>query len=294
MDALRPEPTLEGAVAAAVAVARELGLQVQQPRLISAGANVIVALDPAPVIARACGELGPLRPNRGGDHMRRELALASWIAERDGPVVPPSSLIDPGPHLRDGHWLGFWEPADGPSGVDADGAAPALRELHELIAGYDGELPVMSQVVDDVPPMLAAAIEAGGLDEGAGEMVTTRLERLAPVLLDPPRPVQPIHGDAQPHNLMRRDGRLCWIDFEECCLGPVEWDLVCLYRGWQDVAIGDLSAYGPGPDPSALMPFIEGRMLQGAAYLGLLAAGDPDRRPRRDELLARLERLPEP
>ncbi|MFN8151024.1 MAG: phosphotransferase [Solirubrobacterales bacterium] len=286
---------MEGAVAATVAVARDLGLEVERPRIISAGANVVVALDPASVIARACGELGPLRPNRGGDHMTRELALAAWIAERGGPIVPPSARIDPGPHLRDGYWLGFWEPADGPSEVDANGAAPALRELHEVIADYDAELPVMSQVIDDVPPMLAAAVAAGGLSAEAGAMVAERLGRLTPSLLDPPLPAQPIHGDAQPHNLMQHGGRLCWIDFEECCIGPVEWDLVCLYRGWQDVPVGDLSAYGASVavDDDALMPLIEGRMLQGAAYLGLLAATDPSRRPHRDELLARLERMPE-
>lgn len=289
----RSEPTVAGAVRAALAVAGDMGLEASSPRVLAQHGNVVVALDPEPVVARVCGVLAPLRPNRGGDHMRRELALMSWIAERGGPVVPPSHLVDPGPHLRDGYWLGFWEPADGPADVDADGAAPVLRELHDLLAGYEGDLPVMSQVIDDVPPMLAAAVASGGLDAEAGAMVAARLERLTPTLLDPPLPVQPIHGDAQPHNLMRRDGRLAWIDFEECCRGPVEWDLACLYRGWQDVRIPDLAAYGSAVDPDALLPFIEGRMLQGAAYLGLLAADDPERRPRRDELLERLERLPE-
>jgi hypothetical protein len=287
------EPTVEGAVSAAVAVALELGVETTAPRLLSQSGNIVIELDPEPVIARVCGVLGPLRPDRGGEHMRREMALMAWVAERGGPVVSPSRRVDPGPHLHDGYWLGFWEPAEGPADAEATEAEPVLRELHDLIADYDGDLRTMAPVIDDVPPMLAKAVEWGGLTQDAAEMVAGRLERLLPILRDPPVPVQPLHGDAQPHNLLRLDGRLVWNDFEECCLGPVEWDLACLHRGWQDVPMPDLSGYRAGMDPAALAPFVEARMIQGAAFVGLLSRNDPARRPRRDDLLARLERMPE-
>lgn len=77
-------------------------------------------------------------------------------------------------------------------------------------------------------------------------------------------------ADPQPHKLPRLDG---------------------LHRGWQDIALPGLSGYRSDMKPATFEPFIEGRMIQGAAFVDLLAADDQARRPRRDELLDCLRRL---
>jgi thiamine kinase-like enzyme len=41
--------------------------------------------------------------------------------------------------------------------------------------------------------------------------------------------VRPLHGASHPGNLVAvRGGGIVWIDFEDVCLGPVEWDLATI------------------------------------------------------------------
>lgn len=101
-----------------------------------------------------------------------------------------------------------------------------LVDLHDTLRSYPGELPMLAPAVNDIPLGLAAlgratdvfsAAEIGGVRAAA--------ERLRPFLEAPNGPTQPLHGDVHPGNLIpTRDG-LVWIDFEEVCRGPIEWDL---------------------------------------------------------------------
>ena len=89
-------------------------------------------------------------------------------------------------------------------------------------------------------------------------------------------------------NLLRKGERLLWNDLEDCCLGPVQWDLVCLLRTEGDVVAADLVAYGSDVDPDSLRPFTEARLIQAAAWLGLVCAESPRWRRERDHCLALL------
>jgi hypothetical protein len=282
----RPELTVGSAVDTAIAVAREHGLRVDEPRVLSESNNVVVALDPAPVIARVTLILGALRPNGGGEAMRNEVEMAAHVHRKGGPVVPPSAELPPGPHRRDGHWVSFWERADGESRASAAEAAPILRELHEAIADFDGELRPMATVLDDVPVVTAEAERTGGIDAAGADLMRRSLARLEPVLLEPGLPVRPLHGDPHVGNLLVHDGRPAWTDFEDCGLGPVQWDLVCLLRARGEVDARELAAYGEDVDPASLAPFVAAGMIRGAAWLSLLAVSDPGYARDRDERLS--------
>ncbi|WP_306044008.1 hypothetical protein [Nocardia cyriacigeorgica] len=76
------------AVDAAVAVARDLGLTVTDPRVLHDLFSVVVHLAPAPVVAR----IPTVLPGNGGleglaRRQRSELNVAHWIAEQ-GPGDP--------------------------------------------------------------------------------------------------------------------------------------------------------------------------------------------------------------
>ncbi|MGH4019382.1 MAG: phosphotransferase family protein [Pseudonocardiaceae bacterium] len=72
-------------------------------------------------------------------------------------------------------------------------------------------------------------------------------ERLRPFWEAPSGDLRPLHGDVHPGNLIAtRDGPV-WIDFEEACRGPVEWDLALL--SWSDA---DAVAAHHRPDPELL------------------------------------------
>src|SRR5262245_47996208 len=95
------------AVAAAQAVAREHGVACDEAVPIAAGSNVLVHLKPSPVVARVMTGTALLHadPERW---LAREVAVGVFLRERTDVVVPPTDLMPPGPHERDGLWMTMW------------------------------------------------------------------------------------------------------------------------------------------------------------------------------------------
>ncbi len=247
------------AVAVAVAVARAQGLRVDEPVVLAEGYSVRVHVAPAPVVVRvptlAAQSRPPIRP-----WLERELAVASWLVAAGAPVIPPADEVDPGPHEHDGAVVSLWrfvelDPMAMPS-PQTFGAA--LGELHEVLAGYPGELPLLAGPAADIPYGLDRA-EAEGLLGVADLAVARRAqERLAVALAEPSGFLRPLHGDAHTGNLLvARDGRLLWNDWEDVCCGPVEWDLASMTVGPAAVA-----AYPGDLDPERLAIYRDVRRLQ--------------------------------
>jgi len=82
----------ERAVWAAVGTARAQGLRVDDPIVIGDAANVLVRLDPSPVVARVPMTLSFLR---GRDWFETEVLVASALAESESPVAAPTAVADP-------------------------------------------------------------------------------------------------------------------------------------------------------------------------------------------------------
>jgi hypothetical protein len=201
----------ESAVAAAVAVAAEHGLRSDDPLVLRDAWHVLVHLRPLPLVARvSSGRPYPEGPSE--DDVIRELAVASHAARAGAGVVPPSDLLDPGPHRHGGHVIAFWKYVGQPREVEPVAAGEALRGIHEALVDYEGELPSL-HTAD-----LAA--------------ITDRLEPSDEVeflrelgLRQPVGRPQAIHGDAHLANCL--PGPL-WHDFETACRGAREFDLAAL------------------------------------------------------------------
>jgi Ser/Thr protein kinase RdoA (MazF antagonist) len=201
----------ESAVKAAVAVAAEHGLRSDDPVVLRDAWHVLVHLRPLPLVARVSSGL-PYPDGPPEDDVIRELAVASHAARAGAAVVPPSDLLDPGPHRHGGHVVAFWKYVGQPREVEPVAAGEALRGIHEALADYDGELP---------------SLHTADLDA-----ITGRLEPSADVeflrelgLREPAGVPQAIHGDAHLANCL--PGPL-WHDFETACRGPREFDLAAL------------------------------------------------------------------
>lgn len=274
-------------VAAAVAVAAEHGLRTAEPVILAARSNVLVHLRPAPVVARVAFTTSLLRPD-ARSWFEREIALAGFLAGKGAAAVPPADELPPGPHERDGLPVTFWrhvEP-DPDRQPTAEEAGRALRDLHEALRDFPGELPRLVCHQVEVPRLL------DGLEGTLAPDDLSRLrdvhQRLAETLLDPRRPVQALHGDAHVRNILPTPDRLLWNDFEDTGSGPIEWDLACFcwMPPWGREAA--LAAYGPGaPSLDELAPWIEARELQGTVWLASKARFFPESRERAEGLLAR-------
>jgi hypothetical protein len=189
-----------------------------------------------------------------------------------GERIEEGPLIAAGPFERDGLWMTFVELVEAGghheplgSGDDAERFGRALRELHEALAPYDGDLVDFADLGRDIERLRGALRPSAEL---SAERIDSLGERLAALreTLFASLPVQALPGDALVGNLLRTPGGLLWNDFEDTFRGPVGWDvsgyLISLqWRGADDAFVDRaLDAYG-GPDREALAPFTAGHYL---------------------------------
>jgi hypothetical protein len=232
----------ESAVRAAVEVAAEHGLRSDDPRVLRDAWHVLVHLRPLPLVARvSSGRPYPEGPPE--EDVIRELAVASHAVRAGAPVVPPSALLDPGPHRHSGHIVAFWQYVSPKREVEPVAAGLALRAIHEALVDYEGELPSLhteslGRIIDSLEPSAdAELLRELGLRQPAGTS-------------------QALHGDAHLANVL--PGPL-WHDFETACRGPRELDLAALALSARvrddDPSRIALEAYGDH-DPGLLEQFL--------------------------------------
>ncbi|WP_327584999.1 phosphotransferase [Nonomuraea sp. NBC_00507] len=252
------------AVAAAVAVAAEHGVRVREPVVLTDSFNLRIHMRPAPIVARVPTVTALGRP-RPADVLRRELEVVSYLRGVGAPVVPPSDLLPPGPHVRDGVAVSFWTHVehDPDYAVTPEQAGRALAGLHEAMRRFPGRLPYLGPVLDEparLLELLGGNVEADVLarlrEAHAG--LAARLDGDA---------VQAVHGDAHPGNLLATPHGLLWNDFEETMAAPVAWDLACLLRTTRLDGRAAVRAYGADPDDPGLQAFMAARALQGTLWM---------------------------
>jgi Ser/Thr protein kinase RdoA (MazF antagonist) len=209
-------------VEAATAVAARLGLDVGEPRLLRDLTNVVVHLAPSPFVARVPLTFTRLR---GRAWVEREVALVAALAAAGGRVAAPSEGVDPGPHEEDGFLVTLWDYVDHDSDreLEAARAGVALRDIHDLLARADASgLPHFARL--DEIEALVAALQLDAVDR---DVFRRALDVAAGAVEAIDTPLQPVHGDAHPGNVLRGSSGPRWSDFENACLGPRELDLAC-------------------------------------------------------------------
>ena len=226
------------AVAAAVGVAREHGLRVDEPVVLNDQFSVQVHLAPAPVVAGISTWTATIRPGIA-DWLARKVAVTDHLDAVGAPVVGNSRELPPGPHVRDGLTMTFteWAPPDADRTPDAADCVAMLPDLHAALATYPGELPLLAPVHGDVPYGLAALErQPDVLSTEECDRLLAAHERLAPFAAAP-GDTRVLHGDLHPGNLHATGGELRWLDLEDVCRGPVGYDLALLR--WMDPTAGD-------------------------------------------------------
>ncbi|SFP87431.1 Phosphotransferase enzyme family protein [Amycolatopsis arida] len=136
-----------------------------------------------------------------------------------------------------------------------------LPDLHAALRTYPGELPLVAgHDIRRGMELLAASGEREFLSAAEVDLLHASAERLAPFLAAPGGDVRPLHGDAHPGNLVATRAGLVWIDFEDVCRGPMEWDLASMMDAGAEVRHLD-------PDPELLARCRQLRALQVALAL---------------------------
>jgi hypothetical protein len=247
------------AVAAAVAEAERHGIEVGEPAVLADRYAIRVHLRPAPLVARVSTFTALLRQPVEA-WLARELDVATFLHGRSAPVVPPSDLLPPGPHVRDGFAISFWSyvPPVSEEPPTPEVTGRMLAELHGVLRDYPGELPLLAPPLCDIPRGLERLERMRDVLEASDVAMLRRVaDRLLPAIESTSAPLQPLHGDAHAYNLISSTRGLVWNDFEDACRGPVAWDLSSL---------GDpegrlLAAYPGAPSPEELVLYRQVRLL---------------------------------
>lgn len=270
-------PGTAALVGAAVRVAASAGVRSDDPRVLADGANVVVHLRPAPLVAKVAARTHVLR--EPAPWLARELAVSEHLAGCGVPVTRASPLLPARVHEGDGAVLTFWrhEPHDPAGEVAPADLGRLLRELHAALRSCTVPLPRMATAFDDVGRWL------DGARETAPAGMRAAYERLLVDLGGPEPGDQALHGDPHPGNLLVAPHGPVWTDLEDTCRGPVAWDLACLAASRRTDGEAALRAYGDVPD---LGPWRELRRLQATVWYQVYADRSARHRAGAAELLA--------
>ncbi len=233
-----PEERRKRAVGAAIEVARGLGIDADDARLIKDSNNTIVHLARPGVVAKV--GTTTLRHDVLTT-LEQELRIGRYLAERGAPTARPAANVSPGPHLHDDVVVTLWryvEPAPEVEITDAD-LGDMLRRFHKAFADYPHELPGFMDNLLRAEAAIEDREATAALEEPDRSFLLVVARELRERLQDRPLPAHPLHGD--PHLdgnvLIAEDGPLL-VDFEGACRGPYEWDVSALERaavGYRDI-----------------------------------------------------------
>jgi hypothetical protein len=195
-------------LAAVAALGSRLALPVDDLRVVSAHGNLLVHLAPAPVLARVATFTAWTRRDPAA-WLAREVAVAGHAAGRGGPVVAPTALADPGPHVVDGHGMSLWDfHATRAGRLEGRALGTSLAQLHAAAAGFRGPLPYLAPATVQIDDALAACERDAVLPSDVLAALRDRHARVLADLDGAGSPPVVLHGDAHAGNLLcLADGR---------------------------------------------------------------------------------------
>ena len=217
------DPETARGVDAAVRVADRCGLADADPVVLGETNNVVVWLRPHPVVARVG------RWPHSVERLRREHSVATALARSDAPIAPPFAGARPITDAPTGYVVTLWERLDGTAdAVDPIELGRSLRALHEHLASYDGDLPDFRHDVRLARRALDDDRATAALADEDRALLRRAIDTLVPRIAADAVAARPLHGEPHGANLLATPAGPRWIDLEDVCRGPVEWDLAFL------------------------------------------------------------------
>jgi hypothetical protein len=203
------------AVAATIAIAAGLGLEVDDAVVVVSSNKLAVRLLPCDVHARVAHE---------GKHIAAlEIEVAQRLTAAGGPVAALEPRVPPRIYERDGLALTLWTSYESVStAVPPAEYARALAQLHVGLRTIDVATPHFTDRVAEAAGHIAST---SVLDDADRELVGSTLQRLERAITDRGAPEQLLHGEPHPGNVLSTRHGPLFIDLETLCRGPVEFDL---------------------------------------------------------------------
>ena len=217
--------TLADEVAVVREICRAQGLGETAPTILKAAHHTSLLIGPEMIVARVQSS-EPVDEAR--EHALRECAVATHLARHGAPALAPLKGALAGPHVVPPAVVTLWPYAKGACSAeeeDASLAATTLDAIHRGLADYGGALPSYTEMLDRCWKVLADDEASAALGPADRDLLRARYRHLR----------REIARDAGPR----------WIDFEDACRGPREWDIACLpSAAWPLFADSDRALIG--------------------------------------------------
>lgn len=255
-------------------------MEYESLEVLSARGNFLVRLSGTDVVARAA-TLTALTRRQPADWLAREVRAAA----AGGPVIPPSPVVAPGPHLTNGVTITFW------TSMPAEPAVPTAAEIGHALARFHSiagqslkelDLPQLAAVNHQIPEGIGFLSHAANVDASTLRHLEREFATVLKLLDGAGSTPVVLHGDAHPGNIMRSAGYWRWFDLEETGLGPPAWDLAVLSHAPTLDGRAAVDAYArdvgiPSPTDLELAPFVRARQLEAAVWALGVAQHYPER-----------------
>ncbi|BAY19289.1 stress response kinase A [Anabaenopsis circularis NIES-21] len=271
---------LENAINTACAVAKQQGLNFAEAMVLQDRSNLVIHLQPVPVVARIATTTGTVR--FGNAWFAKEVAVASYLAAAGAPVVSPTNLIQPGPHQHNGLVLSFWEFVEEIDELpDATIVGQTLRDCHEALVDFAGELTVLDPL-NESESLLSTLISQAAFSLSDAQMLQAVNHHLKSRFQQLQLPMQPLHGDSNFSNVLNTTRGVLWTDWEDTFIGHIAWDIACFiassYVFGTDIerATAALNGYDLVIDQEILDLFIEARTFQGVMWNFIIGQQHPE------------------
>jgi hypothetical protein len=208
-------------VLAATEAGRHWGFASSDPILLQETNNTVVWLSPHPVVAKVATRA------EGTEKLLREHQVATALADLGAPIGRPLKGSTPHVHRVTGFTVTMWERLEqNPQGQFSEAElGPSLRQVHEALKESGLGMPDFTlwltearMALGDEQLMAALSIEDRAILRETFDVLLPQLERRSFTM-------QPLHGEPHSGNLIATTVGLRWIDLENVCWGPLEWDL---------------------------------------------------------------------
>ena len=219
------------AVAAAMSTASALDLAVDDAVVLNDSNRLVVRLTPCDIVARVT----PATHHAGS--AEREVELVKRLAQTDSPVAALDARVEPRLFLRDGFEIAMWtyfEPVQARTLPPAE-YAQALGRLHAGLREVAVTTPHFLDRVAETQRDVASRDVTPDLAETDRAFLADTLRDLGEAIVDRGAPEQLLHGEPHPGNVLNTKSGLLFMDFENTCRGPVEYDL-----GWVPKEVSEL------------------------------------------------------
>lgn len=212
---------MTSAVRAATDVAGGFGITNTDPVLLQETNNTVVWLRPEPVVAKVA-----VRAD-SQDEVRREHAVASELGALGAEVARPLLGTWPVSHSGTGFVVTLWERLEGSDrvAVAPEVLAGSLRRLHAALSRTEAKLPSFRAMVVKASLALENKTFMTNLHPEDGEILRETFRRDLVAVESAQFEECRLHGEPHDGNRIVTSEGVRWIDFESCCIGPLEWDL---------------------------------------------------------------------